>query len=491
MRTCERSTTWPAPAAFAIAVGLCSAGCRAPEPLRSPLSGPRVTAEVGYSLGSPLRGAEGSPPTATFDVAPERAFQAVVTFVALERLPEQELDSLGAQARFVVDLAGERPLREAPVLLAGARAGRIDDVRGFLGRVDRGELGRHVRLAELRGALPLGVSARFQIGCDFPARVGTLRVNQGVTVAVYRARRGGEEMLDVALEAVAARATKTGAMALQQEVAALDLARLEALNDAALILRSPFDESEARALLILVSVTAPPPAGAVGAAMHDAACAACVADLAREAARGLAAQGARPAPPIGTPDLEAVRRALVDPDRKRGALLTLASLVGARFAEDMSFAEGPLLDAVTASVSTELSTFRGGGSSPALRWSVDRAAMSGALAEIDPDGAPPALAGALLRRAGAVGRLPMMLLEVLESSADGDAFDRGLAAANGTLLADGDPAVRVGAFEWLEARGEAPPGFDPLATARMRRAALHKAADAAEAARIVAGGATP
>jgi len=58
-------------------------------------------------------------------------------------------------------------------------------------------------------------------------------------------------------------------------------------------------------------------------------------------------------------------------------------------------------------------------------------------------------------------------------------LDARVIAENLIYLEDASPASRVRAYDWLQSRGRAPAGFDPLGTPRERRDALEKARSAA------------
>jgi hypothetical protein len=45
---------------------------------------------------------------------------------------------------------------------------------------------------------------------------------------------------------------------------------------------------------------------------------------------------------------------------------------------------------------------------------------------------------------------------------------------NAIYLEDISPAARTRAFEWLTTKGQAPKGYDPLATLKERRAVLNR-----------------
>jgi len=101
----------------------------------------------------------------------------------------------------------------------------------------------------------------------------------------------------------------------------------------------------------------------------------------------------------------------------------------------------------------------------------------------------PELEALLLRHAGELARYPDLVLESVRESADLAGLQRRFLEENRVFLADGDPAARVRAYDWLRRRGLAPEGYDPLGAPLERRAALARAEEAAASAALEEGGA--
>jgi hypothetical protein len=87
----------------------------------------------------------------------------------------------------------------------------------------------------------------------------------------------------------------------------------------------------------------------------------------------------------------------------------------------------------------------------------------------------PEIEAVLLRFAGQAGRQAMSMEKALLASRGVDDLQRLLAEENFLSLEDSSPAARARALRWLEERGLAPAGYDPLAPPKERRAALEKA----------------
>ena len=63
-------------------------------------------------------------------------------------------------------------------------------------------------------------------------------------------------------------------------------------------------------------------------------------------------------------------------------------------------------------------------------------------------------------------------LGALNRSSDRATFEEAILLENRSFLSSSDPAARVRAFDWLQPKGEAPEGYDPLASREARREAL-------------------
>ncbi len=105
-------------------------------------------------------------------------------------------------------------------------------------------------------------------------------------------------------------------------------------------------------------------------------------------------------------------------------------------------------------------------------WLVDRAAIVAAAAAAGNSVLDRAAAASLSSRYGEVGRDPSALAALATASGSRDDFQKRLQAEHLVLLDDASPASRVRAYDWLAVRELAPPGYDPLADAKSRRAAL-------------------
>lgn len=400
-----------------------AAGCADPAPLPE-VPPPEVELRARHYLGSAI---SGPLPAATLhDDSPDAALQVRVRWAALSALPCDTLAPVATQRRLLLDLGGVDALNAIPDLSAGARAGVVDAPARWL--EERG--GR--ALGEQRAALPEGVTA--QLG---PA---------GVAMRVHR-RRGA---LDVAVLL-----ERSGPGGPRRELVVLD--PFDGVDRLALAVLVAAPGSSA--LAVTVEVEPPPAIGAPGRVAHRAAHAACVADLARDAAAARAAAVRDPqVGPRATDDVGLARalEALRVPEHRRGALFALARGTGAPATEDAALGgDQALIDALATCVleaATAPGAPRGG---PALGWLVERATLAALAAAAEAEPPSPVAAALLTRAAGVVGAYPGSLRDLAGRAADLDAWRAALLAANTAAREDPAPLQRILAAEWLAARGEA------------------------------------
>lgn len=111
-------------------------------------------------------------------------------------------------------------------------------------------------------------------------------------------------------------------------------------------------------------------------------------------------------------------------------------------------------------------------------WTLDRSTIA-VLGRLHGENAlDRTLAGALSARFGEVGRDVGTLAQLAAASGTRADFESRLKAEHLIYLEDSSPSARVRAFDWLNARGEAPSGFDPLGSPADRREALDRHMDA-------------
>lgn len=183
-----------------------------------------------------------------------------------------------------------------------------------------------------------------------------------------------------------------------------------------------------------------------------------------------AAEPAVPPADVGGRDRAVAVRALTAPATRRHALVQLGSEHATRLAIDVALlGDDDLVRAVAEEAARELAA----DGEPA--WCLERAAARALATRAQQRELAPELASIGERHLGETLRTPSALLATLSATADTATFATWLRNEHAMLLGDAHPATRLRAFEWLDARGCAPAGFDPLASKAARRAALMEA----------------
>lgn len=173
---------------------------------------------------------------------------------------------------------------------------------------------------------------------------------------------------------------------------------------------------------------------------------------------------------------ESMGQALARGRLPRSAVITIAQSAGASIGEELALVatEEDLADFVR--YAAERRQAEPARTPEELGWVVERRAISWLLTRLDSEEEPlPAeLQAVLIRAGGALAASPDLFTEVLEASSDLADLRARIVAENRAALEDARPAPRVRGFDWLEASGLAPEGFDPLADRDARREALER-----------------
>jgi hypothetical protein len=157
----------------------------------------------------------------------------------------------------------------------------------------------------------------------------------------------------------------------------------------------------------------------------------------------------------------------------RSALRALSQSVGAVLTEDVaSVADQEAIERIAAEARAQAGT---AATPAALAFLLERSSILLLAGRLEREELSPMADAILLARTGAVGRFPERLRDAVARSADLPSLEQELIDENRRLLRDTGPTHRVRACDWLRRRQLAPPGFDPLASAAERRAALAQA----------------
>jgi hypothetical protein len=150
-----------------------------------------------------------------------------------------------------------------------------------------------------------------------------------------------------------------------------------------------------------------------------------------------------------------------------------AGEAGVPIAVDVALvADDSVVSAICGSIVKDLSAAKVSPDSPALAWLIEKRTYGALLDLLNNEKVPPELSGLLSAYAGQAGRQAASLGQVLREATGPADLDARLVKENMDYLEDSSPTARVRAYDWLNSRGLAPGGYDPLAAAQQRRAAL-------------------
>jgi hypothetical protein len=162
-------------------------------------------------------------------------------------------------------------------------------------------------------------------------------------------------------------------------------------------------------------------------------------------------------------------------DRRRSALAYLGQVTGAHLAEDVALAASDAaLHTIVERAQSKLDETEERPDAAALGLTLERASYEVAFEFLRSRDASPGLEGMILRHTGEVGRHMALLSEFVENARSLDDLQARLVDENIIFLEDSSPASRVRAYDWLTQIGKAPPGYDPLASRKERRAAMNR-----------------
>ena len=442
------------------------AACASPPPAFEP---PPLQPTWEHFAGSLLTGPQPAATPPDVDTDPALALALQVRLAVVEDLPSGTLPRLATLSRMVVGDTPGRPLRSVARLGSGAQLGEGEAAQELLARLDAGELPVAAATGASPTALLPGTTAVLTLPFAPPAagpltdvRLLVWRTDP-LTVALLLRGSLPPDDEEEGTVPVATRELVVLQPALPQDGSPLLLA---------LPLRAP---GHPRAAL-LVSISARP--GSAG----DVVFAQQVAEAAQSV---LAATRERRVAASELTATEAFLRQVVsafgvlqDEASRRAALAFLAGASDAPLCADVVLlADAEMLAQLSQHIEQggrDLAGLvaQGGG----LGWLLERSALQllGERAESEP--LPPELLGILLRHVGEPGRFSASLIDIVAACGSTAALHERLVQENQQYLEDSTAAARVRAFDWLDARGLAPSGFDPLAPLAARRAALAAAA---------------
>lgn len=470
-----------------------------PPPLVLP---PPVTVSVSHFAGSPLSGPRSAP---VGTVKGADAMSVRVTFVALATMPPIPSESIGSAARLIAVERGGVPVLPTPRLTGAARLANITDANAFLTRITTSSFNPSFTLDTKMGALPVGITTAFEAEerVDAPRIVAGQLVHRSVKVDIYRppGAAPSKTSLQVALliedvvtpaapadkadeppgDDKSARGKKPATRptapspppVVQRELAILERPAGIQQDQFAVIVPFRFGESSSRVIAAVVEITP----GSADAEFQKT-----VAAGLQDIGRSGQLAATRPyLAPLDNPDWPSYASALESlghAGQTRPALVFLASETGAGVCEDVALVADEIAeDALAQRVLKKVSESPSIRSKDALAWVLDSAAYEVMTGQQAAGKLAPELAATLTLHAGEAGRHSGSVDEALRAAHNAQEFETRLIAENQIFLEDSSPASRVRAFDWLQAHGRAPAGYDPLGKPKERQAALERAAN--------------
>ena len=478
------------------------AGCQqAAAPPAMPAT-PLVVAGRTHYMGTPLSGpmAEAAPAGMTAG----NAWAVEVTMVSLDRMPVSG-DSLAQDAAFLIATRGTSVVLPSSRLTRGARYAPPDQPAALAEFRGAGQ----ELLPKTAGAVPVGATASFKVAEAVPQedRATNRPWRRGVEVDVFRPALSlakgpatapalsAPVTLEVALvvddfaqpDRVDRSAETPAAVAApspQRELAIVDIKPHASTGSTgspqagsgqwpipqtfAFAVPFRFTGSSGQAVAAIITVGPPSSDKSHVDAFND-----CENDLALSFAR--AASGPAGATAAGEEGaaLQVALDALKQPWRRRSAFIYLAGLTGADLCGDASLvADDVTIDRVAGKV---LKGTPGDHPDPAAigwlldqTWFLDMGELLGN-ARLSPE-----LSAVLATHAGEAGRHQSSIEEVGKAAHIHADYESLLQQENMIFLEDSSPSARARAFDWLQARGKAPAGYDPLGGDKDRRTALER-----------------
>jgi hypothetical protein len=424
---------------------------------RPPLTAPPAVLQVAHFAGTALSGPQATVPSST------NAWGVTANVVAIASTPPGFV-RIGPAARLVLGPdTGSVVLPSARLIYSTLFRSLAADESLALG-----DALNQVAMQKFDAAVVAGATASLEITLPEGTPVTAVFARRAARVELSRRPTGDAYDLAIVsddLTNAAPGAASSGSTA--RELILVQRTLGDGGDHFAIAIPMTFPQSAAKSLVIEVTVN-----GEAG----DAA----VAEMQRQIDGSAAAVVAARSSPLPTQDELALVRSLdllgTAGTLPRTALTFLAERTGAELSHTVALvADDRLLQVIARQVQSRLTQLPSR-DRRSVAWLLDRATID-ALAGVKEEDAARVLApieGALSIYAGEAGRQLDVLRSLAGESASSDDLYKRIAAENVILLEESSPGRRVRAYEWLQAAGLAPAGYDPLATPQQRRAALER-----------------
>ena len=397
------------------------------------------------------------------------AWSVAARVSAIESTVPGGFERVGSMARLVVGPDTGQVVSPSARLIYSTlirSLGPNDDLESALGTP------RTVRLLQSTTAvLARGTTASIDVALPDDASLTPSYARRGVRVQLYR--RAADEAYDIAIVSDDLVNVTPGSASAERtrELIVVERELTDHADRLALAIPMAWPTSTAKTVVIELSVHA------------TTADAETIAEAQQQVDQSAAAVSALRATALPTQEELALGRSLESVGAAgaapRGVLAFLAERSGADLAHAVSLvADDRLLEVIAGSVRARLAQM------PArdrrsIAWLLDRATID-AIVSVKEEDAPkilPPIRGALSIYAGEVGRQFDVLKSLAGEATSSEDLYKRIIAEHVILLEESSPGLRVRAYEWLHTIGQAPPGYDPLASPQLRRAALEHARD--------------
>jgi hypothetical protein len=432
---------------------------------KPPLQPPDARVTLTHFTGGALSG----PTARVADTSqPKSALAASVRLVALEQpLRGDLLKPIDPDVRLIISDRADAPVVPVTRLTRGARwtsPGQPDqDVSQLESELAAGALGRSVEMGSFDLAVAPGATAVIRAIDGRAAASGSKR---GIELSFHAEPAPADHQLQLSL-------------AIEEQGRELAVLRSVPVNaPTPLALAIPFRYSDGRTQAVIAIVQATPGTDSPAA---RTALARCAEDLSRSASEAAARPSTLATSAAAWPSYEAALNALDEPGSIRPSLLYLSTETDAPACQDCALvaddaALSQLAQQVRKRASATAATTQP--TTESLGWALDAATFD-LLSQLQSDSKlPPELLAVFIRHAGQAAQNVGLVQEIVSGAKGRADFEQRVQAENFVALEDSSPGARVRAFDWLSARGKAPPDYDPLAPPKERRAALNKAIDA-------------
>lgn len=442
-----------------------AAGCASrPQDQRSAKIDVTWSAYAGTAIGAPT----------TRPVDPANGWLVHTTLLALPESPGQIFEPLSARGRLFAQAAQGDPVLASPQLTSAARIGGDDAARSWFNARQDPASKTYVGIEESTAVLAEG--ATLAVRTEIADRFVEIRLHRsgGNTFDLLVAARGAF--------ALSEDAAPDARPIVGRESVLVEAIPLDTAHPIVLILPVTYADTTVRALTVRVDIALPSADEA-----FEAAAARTREMLARSSAAVEAAPRGLPARIDAWSGYERALGRADAKDHHRAALSYIASQTDGPIAQDLVLvADDATLDEMASRLLEAMAKLNR--DPKLLGWQMDLIALQVCADRAGKGTISREMTSLLTIHAGEAGRNTASVADLIKNVTARSELMTRITVENMIYLEDSSPAARVRAYDWLAARGKAPPGFDPLGPPQQRREALERALTPATAPAADAGG---